>query len=250
MANIVRCKLPTGVHRFKPFTVADYRDFLLVRNDLNGKSPEEQLELIEELLADYYGEYPETYRPYIFIKTFTSSIGKTKLPVQFKCKTCDKDKMTFFDLDLPDLNNPIIETCGITITLKFPERKVTDTTQYILDNILSVNDGEEHSWDSLSNEDKQDVIDAITIEALEDLLKQIKPVYRELNLRCCNTTKSVYDNILNIFKLILNPDEVFSFYQTNHMLAKNHYDVNSVMKMLPIERTIVLSLIEKDKNNK
>lgn len=248
MANIVRCKLPSGVHRFKPFTVADYRDFLLVRNDLNGKSPEEQLELIEELLADYFGDYPETYRPYIFIKTFTSSIGKTKLPVQFTCSVCKQNKMTLFDLDLPDLKNPVIETCGIIITLKFPENKVIDTTQYILDNILNVNDGEDHSWESLSLDEKQSVIDSITIEALEDLLKQIKPVYRELSLRCCNTTKSVYDNIISIFKLILNPDEVFSFYQTNHMLVKNHYDVNSVMKMLPIERTIVLSLIEKDKN--
>ena len=40
MANIIRCKLPDGVHRFKPFTVEDYRDFLLVRNDIEHRSPQ------------------------------------------------------------------------------------------------------------------------------------------------------------------------------------------------------------------
>ena len=42
MANIVRCELPDGVQRFKPFTVEDYRDLLLVRNDMNTKSEEDQ----------------------------------------------------------------------------------------------------------------------------------------------------------------------------------------------------------------
>ena len=47
MANIVRCELPDGVHRFSPFTVSDYRDFLLVRNDMNTKSPEDQENLLK-----------------------------------------------------------------------------------------------------------------------------------------------------------------------------------------------------------
>lgn len=53
MANIVRCEMPDGVHRFKPFTVADYRDLLLVRNDMNNKPVEEQKQLLDELLEDY-----------------------------------------------------------------------------------------------------------------------------------------------------------------------------------------------------
>lgn len=56
MANIIRCKLPDGVHRFKPFTVADYRDFLLVRNDIEHRSPQEQKEIIADLIDDYFGE--------------------------------------------------------------------------------------------------------------------------------------------------------------------------------------------------
>jgi hypothetical protein len=45
MANIIRCKLPDGIHRFKPFTVADYRDFLLVRNDMLSKEIKEQKDI-------------------------------------------------------------------------------------------------------------------------------------------------------------------------------------------------------------
>lgn len=56
MANIIRCKLPDGVHRFKPFTVEDYRDFLLVRNDIEHRSSQEQKEIITDLIDDYFGE--------------------------------------------------------------------------------------------------------------------------------------------------------------------------------------------------
>ena len=82
MANIVRCELPDGVQRFKPFTVEDYRDLLLVRNDMNTKSEEDQKQLIAELMDDYFHDHPVEYRPYIFLKVFLSSIGKTKIPVR------------------------------------------------------------------------------------------------------------------------------------------------------------------------
>ena len=58
MANIVRCELPDGVQRFKPFTVEDYRDLLLVRNDMNTKSEEDQKQLIAELMDDYFHDHP------------------------------------------------------------------------------------------------------------------------------------------------------------------------------------------------
>ncbi|MGQ3469434.1 T4 family baseplate hub assembly chaperone, partial [Xanthomonas campestris] len=73
MANIVRCELPDGVQRFKPFTVEDYRDLLLVRYDMNTKSEEEQKQLIAELMDDYFHDHPAEYRPYIFLKVFLSS---------------------------------------------------------------------------------------------------------------------------------------------------------------------------------
>jgi hypothetical protein len=65
-------------------------------------------------------------------------------------------------------------------------------------------------------------------------------------LSCCERTTLVYDNLESIFNLLINPDEVFPFYEINHILTKNNYSLDAVMNMLPAERSIVLKLIEKD----
>ncbi|AHY25173.1 baseplate hub assembly catalyst [Pectobacterium bacteriophage PM2] len=247
MAKIVRCKLPDGVHRFKPFTVEDYRDFLLIRNELNTKTSEEQQELLDELLEDYFYEYPKSWRPFIFINVYTSSIGKTRIPVVFECSECKKTKQVLFNLKTEALENPVIETAGIKIYFKYPEKTYDSNTELILDNIDSISDENgKYSWASLSEEDRLSVIDAIDLDSLEILLKKMKPFYFELKYGCCKKNISVYDNIVPIFKLLLNPDEVFTFYQVNHLLVKYHYDLNSIMNMIPIERNIALSLVEKD----
>ena len=56
-----------------------------------------------------------------------------------------------------------------------------------------------------------------------------------------------YTDIVDVFKLLVNPDEIFTFYQINHTLVKSNYSLNSIMKMIPAERGFVLKLIEKDK---
>jgi hypothetical protein len=247
MANIIRCVLPDGVHRFKPFTVADYRDFLLVRNDLLNKSPDEQNQIITELLSDYFGEFPATWQPHLFLKVFTGSIGKTKIPVAFTCPECGKKKQTLFDLSVPDLKEPEIDVAGITIYFKFPERFYESKADQITENIKSIKyNNQIILWKDLTDENKLQVIDAIDIESLESIIKQMTPVRLDLKMRCCNTRSFVYDNILDIFCLLLNPDEIFNFYQINHMLVKNQYDLKSIMSMIPIERSIALSLVEKD----
>ncbi|ARW57616.1 baseplate [Kosakonia phage Kc304] len=247
MANIVRCKLPDGVHRFKPFTVADYRDFLLVRNDMNTKSKEEQIELIDELLADYFDEYPKSWRPYIFISVFTSSIGKTKIPVSFECPTCGAKKRFMLNLSQEPLVAPVIETSGIKIKFKYPDEINEDLVELISKNIDTVQDSDsEYKWSELDDETKVQVIDSIDYKAFESLVKKLKPLHIEVSFKCCSEYKFVYDSLIDIFKILLNPDEVFSFYQVNHLLVKSHYDLNSVMAMIPIERSIALSLVEKD----
>ena len=247
MANIIRCVLPDGVHRFKPFTVADYRDFLLVRNDLRTKSPAEQKQVLDEMLEDIFPEYPVVFRPYMFMKLFTGSIGKTKIPVSFVCPTCEKEKSVLFDLSQKDLKRPEIEVAGIKIFFKFPEREYEDKAAMIYDCIESIeHEGAIHSWMSLSKDNQLQVIDAIDFGTFELIYKQLTPMRFELNMRCCETRSNIYDDILSIFKLLLNPDEVFSFYQINHTLVKSHYDLDSIMNMIPIERSIALSLIEKD----
>lgn len=247
MTNIIRCVLPDGVHRFKPFTVADYRDFLLIRNDLRTKSPEEQKQVLDEMLEDYFSEYPVVFRPYMFMKVFTGSIGKTKIPVSFVCPKCEKEKSTLFDLSQADLKKPEFEIAGIKIFFKFPEREYEDKAEMIYDCIHEIeHNGNLYKWSSLDKEDQLQVIDAIDFSTFEQIYTQLTPMRFTLRMKCCELRTNIYDDILSVFKLLLNPDEVFSFYQINHTLVKSHYDLDSIMKMIPVERSIALSLIEKD----
>lgn len=247
MANIIRCVLPDGVHRFKPFTVADYRDFLLIRNDMTHKSLEDQKQALDEMLEDYFPQFPSSLRPYIFMKVYTGSIGKTKIPVSYTCPKCDKSRQTLFDISLKDLCEPSVSVAGIEIFFNFPEKEYEDKAVMICESIKAIKyNGKVYDWDSLDVENQEKVIDAIDFETFESIYKQLVPMRFELKLKCCDLKTNIYDDILSVFRLLINPDEIFSFYQINHTLVKSSYDLNSIMNMIPIERSIALSLIEKD----
>lgn len=247
MANIIRCKMPDGVHRFKPFTVSDYRDFLLVRNDMGNKSEEEQIVLLDEMLEDYFGDYPKSWRPYMFVQVYSGSIGKTKIPVMYECSTCGKNKQFLFNMAQDELKAPSIEVAGLKIEFNFPDEILEDKSEMILSTIKSVEDSNaKYSWASLSEEEQVAVIDAIDLESFESLMKQMAPIRFDIKFGCCQKRHVVYERFIDIFRLLLNPDEVFSFYQVNHLLVKNHYNLESIMQMIPIERSIALSLVEKD----
>lgn len=248
MINIVRCILPDGVHRFGMFTVSDYRDFLLIRNDLMQKSEAEQHQIINELLEELYPDFPPSWRPYIFLNVFTSSIGKSKIPIIWECPKCGKSKRALLDLQQPDLKNPSVDVAGITIEFKFPSYETNDLVSIVKNNIVRVSDDENsYLWEDISDELKLNVIDAIDVETFETIIKMMKPIYIHFRLKCDDYEKDVfYTDILDLFNLVIQPDEIFSFYQINHVLVKNQYDLNSVMSMIPIERSIALSMIEKD----
>lgn len=249
MANIIRCKLPDGIHRFKPFTVADYRDFLLVRNDMLSKEIKEQKELVNELAADYFSEYPETWQQYIFLNVFTGSIGKTKIPIVYDCPKCGKTHKRIFNLEQEPLSDPILEINEITsVHFKFPEVNSENLQELVLQNIKGVTHDEKfYEWSSLDEQTKENIIDSIDFESFEKLIKNLKPIHFQLKLKCCgNESKIVYDDLHSVFNLLINPDEVFSFYEINHILIKNKYDQQAVMNMIPIERSMALSLIERD----
>lgn len=248
MANIVRCELPDGVHRFSPFTVSDYRDFLLVRNDMNTKSPEDQEKLIEELQNDYFSDIPKEYRAFVFLKVYLSSIGKTKIPVKVECPKCGKAKMVLINFHQEAVELPVIDVSGLRLKFKHPTKNYKENIAgLITENILSVEDSNGvYQWSELSTENKVQVVEAIDIETLELIIKKLNIFDFVLKYSCCDSHEIHYTNFMDIFKLLLNPDEVFTFYKINHLIVKQGYDLSSVMNMIPIERSITLSLIEKE----
>lgn len=248
MANIIRCKLPDGIHRFKPFNVADYRDFLLIRNDMLSKDSNEQSEIVNELAEDYFGEYPKSWQQYLFLNVFTGSVGKTKVPIVFECPTCGKKQKRLFNLSQDDLTHPtLILDGGVELSFRFPDEVYTDNAKLVMENIVSVkHNGNTYKWQDLSRETQDNIIEMLDFEKFESAVKNLKPLHFEMVISCCEKHTIVFDDLASIFKLLINPDEVFPFYEINNILIKNNYDWNSIMNMLPAERSIALSMIEKD----
>ncbi|AZU98586.1 T4 bacteriophage base plate protein [Acinetobacter baumannii] len=248
MANIIRCRLPDGIHRFKPFNVADYRDFLLVRNDMMTKDASEQLEIVNELAEDYFGEYPKSWQQYLFLNVFTGSVGKTKVPIIFECPTCGKTQKRLFNLSQDELVAPLVKLDDTTeLEFKFPDKVYSDNAKLVLENIDNVKyNGEEYKWEDLDTDTQDTIIEMLDFEKFEHIVKKLKPLHFEMNISCCEKHVIVFDDLASIFRLLINPDEVFPFYEINNILIKNNYDWNSIMNMLPAERSIALSMIEKD----
>lgn len=248
MANIIRCKLPDGVHRFKPFTIADYRDFLLVRNDMVATQEDDHSEIIDELTQDYFAKYPKSWRHYIFLNVFTGSIGKTKIPIVYECPICGKSHKRLFNLSQDALKSPRLKLDeNVEMTFNFPDETFDDPAVLVTKSIATViHNGTEYNWADLSKDTQDDILGLMDLEKFEYIVKKLKPIYFEMVLSCCERTTLVYDNLESIFNLLINPDEVFPFYEINHILTKNNYSLDAVMNMLPAERSIVLKLIEKD----
>ena len=165
------------------------------------------------------------------------------------CSKCKKDKRYLFNLKQAPLKNPEVEIAGLKLKFNFPDEISEDMAKMVIDNIASVEDSNGvYDWKTLDDKNKLLVIDAITIEAFESIVKQMKVLDFELKTKCCDDAKVIkYDNIYDIFKLLIHPDEVYIFYQINHrLITQGKYDLGSVMSMLPVERGIALSLVEKD----
>lgn len=247
--RIVRAKILDKVYRFNPFTVKDYRSLLLIRNDLDNNSVEKNTELLDECLEELFPEVPKRFRGYCFVKTFTTSIGKTTLPMGYECPKCGKKNKIPLDISQNDISNPILEIGDIKIKFTYPDDD-RELDSMVLDNIHSViQDGQEYAWNDLSDIDKLTIIKAITLEDIEKILEQMKPIFFKLNMNCCENRSVIYTTFFDIFKVLIHPDEIFQFYQINHIMAKNNYPLGDIYDMMPVERSIILSLIEKDKND-
>lgn len=246
MANIIRVKLPDGVHRFKPFTVADYRDFLLIRNDI-VTNLEEQTEIVDELLEELYPSYDAGVRGYIFMKVLTSSIGKTLLPLQYECRQCGKKHRIMLNLSSKELKKPTIEVDNIKLNFKYPHKITDDYADVFLKSIDSIeHEGQEYKWASLDEDTKTQIVDVITYDKFEEILTKLRSININQTIRCCKNTELQIHSPLDLFKLMFSPDEIFIFYRTNRLLNKSEYAMSDIMNMMPIERNIALGLLEKE----
>lgn len=243
--NIIRVKLPEGVQRFKPFTVKDYRDFLLVSTEMK-MNPDEAQQILDELLEEIYPDVDPAYREYVFLNVLTSSTGKTKIPLCFECPTCKKEKRFMLNLQVEALKPIVLKTAGLEIKFKYIKPS-SDYAKTFLDAIESVSDGyNTYGWNELPEDVKDQVIDSISFDEFENIVKQMYTIKIEQTIRCCDSHELKYIGLLPIYKLLLNPDEIFLFYRINHLLNKADYSIGDIMNMLPAERGFALALVEKD----
>ena len=252
MANIIRCKLPDGIHRLKPFTVEDYRDLILVRADLDNHQEAEQTQILEELLEEYFPDLPKVWREYAFLLTFTSSIGNSVIQFVIECPKCGKRHPAVLNLRLAPLQNPSVKVSNVTANFDFPEISYDSDVDLILNNIKSLSDEEgiEYPWKDLDSESRNDFVDAIDKEKLETILRKLKPFSFSRNFSCCDIKHVLkYDSLLKIFKFLLGKDDAYAFYQINNLMVKHDYNYSAILNMLPLERSFALSIIEKDIKN-
>lgn len=259
MANIIRCVLPDCVRRFKPFTLADYEDFLLLRNHMESLPEIEDHEVIvNELLEDCFPEYPPHWRPYLFVKVFSGSIGKTKLELVYKCPVCEFEHKKILNIAQDDFKEPELTIGNVTLKFKIPEVVEEDVSKAFLNNIKEcVIDDISYKWDELDSSITDQIMTAIDFSMIESIVDKLYPINFKVKFHCKQTEKCkdvtkqtvAYRDITALFKLLLTPDEIFNFYDINHTLVKANYDYASLMSMMPAKRNMILSYVERDKKN-
>ena len=122
-----------------------------------------------------------------------------------------------------------------------------DYAKTFLEAIESVSDGtNSYLWQELPEEVREQVIDSISFTEFEEVVKQMHTIKIEQKVKCCESHDLRYIGLLPLFKLLLNPDELFLFYRINHLLTKSNYSISDLMNMYPVERNIALTLVEKD----
>ncbi|APU01981.1 baseplate protein [Aeromonas phage L9-6] len=246
--NIIRVKLPGGTKRFKPFTVSEYRDLLLVRNEMRS-NPKERQEILDELLAEMFPEYTPFEREYIFLNVYIGSMGKALVDATFKCPKCGSTHRIRLKLTQEPMKAPELTVNNITFKFKMPEKSEAPDVLFnkTIDNI---SDGEnEYNWSDLVDQ-HDELIDMISYEEFVELSKSFRSIKVSQKIQCCVEHDLSFDNMLELFEVLLNPDEIFNFYKINRALVKYDYSLDDVMSMMPVERSIVLSLVEKELKEK
>ncbi|UYD57618.1 hypothetical protein OFDDKENP_00242 [Aeromonas phage B614] len=246
--NIIRVKLHGRTVRFKPFTVEAYRDLLLIRNEMRS-NPEERADIFNGLMEEMYPEYTPFEREYIFLNVFIGSMGKAMVDATFKCPRCKKQHRLRLKLTQEPMKAPTLKINNITFKFRIAE-KSDSPDETFRNTIDKISDGEnEYSWDDLVDQHDA-LIDMISFDEFAELSKEFRSIKVQQTIQCCVKHELVFDNMMDLFEVLVNPDEIFNFYKINRALVKYDYSTADIMGMLPVERSIVLSLVEKELKDK
>lgn len=247
--NIIRIKLPSGTHRFKPITVSEYRDLLLIRNEMRSK-PLEKSEIFSDLLEEMFPDYTPFEREHIFLIVFSGSLGKSLVDATFTCPHCKSMHNLRLKLTQEPLKTPELQVNNITFKFRMP-RKSGSPDELFYETVDRIYDGRnEYTWDELGDDERSQLVDMISYEEFVELSKSFNPILVNQKIRCCKDYDINFTNMLDLFEVLVNPDEIFNFYKINRALVRHDYSLADIMNMLPVERSIVLSLVEKELKEK
>lgn len=246
--NIIRVKLPHKTARFKPFTVGEYRDLLLIRNDMESNVADRKA-IFDELLEELYPDYTPFEREYIFLNVLNGSTGKAMVDATFTCPKCGATHRLRLKLSQEPMTYPELTVNNITFKFKMPNAPGAPDSIF-LETLYKVSDGvSEFDWDDLRSQHDA-LIDMISFEEFSELAKSFKPIRVEQHIKCCVDHHIQFDNMQDLFMVLINPAEVFNFYKINRALVRHDYSIADIMGMFPVERSIVLSLVEKELKDK
>lgn len=237
--EIIRFNVFDKKYRFRPFTVKEYRDLLLVRTELD-----EDETALNDLLEYLFPDIEQDYRSSVFMKRYIATVGKDKLKMKYRCSTCDKNNMFIFNIktDNIELKQYDVKKTNISLLIRpsiLKEIKPKDFLENIEEVII---DQIHYKWIDLSDQEKEQVYQALDMVDINDIKEQTLLYYQYKN-KCCNDREVKIYNFIDLYKILFTVDEIFEFYKTNRILTNKGYTNADLMDMLYVERTIALSLV-------
>ncbi|QPI18046.1 baseplate hub assembly protein [Pectobacterium phage POP12] len=245
MIDVIRVKLPSGIKRFKMFTVEDQLRFLLTSADMENKPISEQYQIMDEVLDILYPGYSKTEQEYIFSKVYIVSFGKNAIKVQIT--KGNERKESFMVINDFELINEYKVNDSVTLGFNFPKDRKEDETMFLDCISYILHEGTRHEWNVLSENTKNDIVDLIDFEDVKNIIALLKKschveIHREVHA----------ESLLKLFRILFSKSEIVDFFKTNFLLNKNGLNIDTMMNISPMERSIYVSLLSEDlkKNEK
>lgn len=239
MIDVIRVELPTGIKRFKMFTVSEQLRFLLTSSDMEKKTEQEQQTILDEVLDILYPGYSRTEQEYIFVKVYIASFGKDVIRIKVKSKS--KEQETFMIITNFILRNEYKIDDDLTLGFTFPKTRETNDDMFIeCISYIKFKD-KKYPWNELSEETKNRVVDSVDFTAL-------KEIYTMLRKSCSVEIKKneFADTLLPLFRILFSKTEIEDFFRTNFYLNKNGLNIDTMMNISPMERTVYVALLADD----